>query len=129
MQTGPLVSSGALVVRRRAIGGYGELEALFIRRGRKDFFELPKGRVEPGESLQRAALRELREEAGLDLTRAVEDVDMLFVHTSNYFFRGTDKKVHFFTVMLPREAPEIGARERGTREHKWIRLADVLSEE
>ena len=61
MQTRPLVSSGALVVRRSAIVEHVELEALFIRRGRKQYFELPKGRVEPGETLQGAALCELRE--------------------------------------------------------------------
>ena len=58
----------------------------------------------------------------------MDDEKMIFVHTSKYFFGDKDKQVHYFTVMLPDKAPQIGERERMTNEHKWIRLADVLSE-
>ena len=127
MRTWAVVSSGTLVVRRNATGEQGGLEFLFVHRGSKPFLEIPKGRIRTGESLQCAARRELNEEAGLDLSEVVSDTDMLFVHTSNYYFRGKDKKVHFFAVMLPDLAPQIGKRERSTSAHYWISLEDIVS--
>jgi 8-oxo-dGTP pyrophosphatase MutT (NUDIX family) len=54
------VSAGGLVVRRREAG----LDALLIGRGSSRIWTLPKGHVEPRESLEQAALREVREETG-----------------------------------------------------------------
>jgi 8-oxo-dGTP diphosphatase len=57
------------VVRRDA-------EVLLLRRPMDDFmggiFELPSGKVEPGESLDGALAREVKEETGLDLSSIVE---------------------------------------------------------
>jgi 8-oxo-dGTP pyrophosphatase MutT (NUDIX family) len=54
------VSAGGLVLRRREAG----LDALLIGRGNSRIWTLPKGHVEPRESLEQAALREVREETG-----------------------------------------------------------------
>lgn len=54
-----------LLVRPRA-GKPGVLEILLLRKPRKrDAWQLPQGGVEQGETVEEAALRELREEAGI----------------------------------------------------------------
>jgi putative (di)nucleoside polyphosphate hydrolase len=56
----------SLVVFRPASGAF---EVLLLRKPRKrDRWQLPQGGMEEGESLERAALRELREEGGIDAT-------------------------------------------------------------
>ena len=42
-----------------------QMEILLIHRPRRDDWSLPKGKLERGESSERAALREVREETGL----------------------------------------------------------------
>src|SRR2546428_2118150 len=56
--TQPTASSGAVVV------GPGD-RILLLRRTDEDIWCLPKGTVEPGESLEETAVREVREETGL----------------------------------------------------------------
>lgn len=45
-----------------------ERRVLVIHRGRHDDFSLPKGKVDPGETLPETAVREAREETGFDVT-------------------------------------------------------------
>ncbi|MCJ7533890.1 MAG: NUDIX domain-containing protein [Anaerolineales bacterium] len=56
------LSAGGVVTR---LAGKKVLVAL-VREGKFQDYILPKGRVEPGESIEEAARREISEEAGLD---------------------------------------------------------------
>jgi len=55
------VSAGGVVVRYAG----GLTYAALVRDGREQLYVLPKGHVEPGESFDQAARREIEEEAGL----------------------------------------------------------------
>lgn len=62
------------------------------------FWDLPKGQMEPGEELLDAALRECREETGLDLS----------THRDRCVYRGTEvynrkfgKRLALFSLALP----------------------------
>ena len=54
--------AGGVVVRHTP---YGQPEVLLIHRAGRDDWTFPKGKLEPGESLQACALREVEEETGL----------------------------------------------------------------
>ena len=58
-----IVASGALIWRMRN----GALEVLIIHRPRYDDWSWPKGKQDPGESLAETAIREIREEVGLQV--------------------------------------------------------------
>ncbi|HTE62351.1 MAG TPA: NUDIX hydrolase [Solirubrobacteraceae bacterium] len=57
------VKAAGGVVWRRAPGG--ALEIVLVHRPRYDDWSLPKGKLDPGESWEEAALREVVEEVGL----------------------------------------------------------------
>src|SRR5579872_2898239 len=71
-------SSGGVVIRERD----GKRELLVIRPAGTDRWQLPKGRVDPGETAREAALREVREEGGV-VAEAIAPLDSI-----SYFFRG-----------------------------------------
>ena len=55
-------ASGGVVWRR---GATGAPEVVLVHRPRYDDWSLPKGKLDPGESWEQAALREVLEEVGL----------------------------------------------------------------
>ncbi len=61
-------AAGGLVVRERE----GAVEIAVVHRPRYDDWSLPKGKLEPDESFERGALREVEEEIGLRCELGVE---------------------------------------------------------
>jgi 8-oxo-dGTP diphosphatase len=64
-------AAGAVVFRRRA-GGPGRIEFAIIHRPRYDDWSLPKGKLDPGEDFESAAVREVQEEIGVRGTLGLE---------------------------------------------------------
>jgi 8-oxo-dGTP pyrophosphatase MutT (NUDIX family) len=86
------VSAGGLVLRRNG----SALEALLIGRGVPRVWSLPKGHVEPRETHEQAALREVREETGCwaEILSTLSDISYWF-----YLNRTKHKKsVHFYLM-------------------------------
>ena len=78
-------------------------------------WEFPGGKVEPGETLQDALLREIREELALEvsLSLSLTQVDHAFTH-----FRIT---VHAFHAAIVRGS----MRHLGVADHAWVTLGEV----
>src|SRR5689334_8153410 len=67
MATLDQISSGGVAIRRKADG----IDVALISVGTPARWQLPKGIVDPGESPEVTALREVREEAGIEATLIV----------------------------------------------------------
>lgn len=112
-------SAGGIIVRR---GGDGRIYVALVRgEGAGMDYILPKGGVDPGESIEEAARREIEEEAGLGAlrllaalgTRARLSFDRRRWITTHYFLfateqeeaRPTDPHVPYATDWHPLDAP------------------------
>lgn len=95
MRTVREISSGGIVYRRRK----GVTEVAVIRVRNK--WRLPKGRVEEGEGLQETALREVREESGLEGRVVAKLGDITYWYTNKTKEGETIrifKRVYFYLV-------------------------------
>ena len=76
---------------------------LFLTKGPKDRLDLPKGHIEKGESAEQAAIRETKEETGLDVKP-----DRFFRFTVAFWFMAEGEKirnsVRYFLAKVPAEA-------------------------
>jgi 8-oxo-dGTP pyrophosphatase MutT (NUDIX family) len=80
MRTRVEVSAGGVVYRERAGGGF---EVALIRT-HEHRWQLPKGWIEDGEPAERAAVREVREEAGVDAEIVVPLGDVAYTYVSRF---------------------------------------------
>ncbi len=71
-----------------------------VHRPRYDDWSLPKGKLDPGESWEECALREVREETGLHCTLAAE-----LSHTSYTDRKGRAKVVRYWRMEIERIDP------------------------
>ncbi|NBR64578.1 MAG: NUDIX hydrolase [Actinobacteria bacterium] len=91
----PVVAAGAILWRKEK----GELRVLMIHRSRYDDWSWPKGKLDKGEAISEAAVRELREETGLKVSLGVK------LHVSQYKLENGSKKiVHYWAAQVSDEA-------------------------
>jgi len=94
-----------------------EMEVLLIHRPRHDDWSLPKGKLRPGESARRGALREVKEETGIRCDLGPELAEVRYRDRN-----GRDKRVRYWAMQ------GISGRFKPNREVdgvRWVGLAEA----
>ncbi|MBO9609830.1 MAG: NUDIX domain-containing protein [Paenibacillaceae bacterium] len=86
------ISAGGVVYRVAS----GELEVQLIQ-DRYGKITLPKGKMEPGETIEQTALREIVEETGIE-GRIVEQLETVIYQYMHPEAGPVDKEVHYYLV-------------------------------
>lgn len=93
-----------------------EGKVLFIYRN--DKWDLPKGKVDKGETIERAALREVEEETGVTGLE-IEN----FLRTTYHIFKTSGiyrlKEVHWFAMKTSFKGELVGQKSEGIEKVKW----------
>ena len=107
-----LVAGGGLVQNEK-----GELLMIF----RRDKWDLPKGKLDPGESIEQCSLREVKEETGL---RNVTLGKLIDVSTHEYFdaFLSEEvvKETHWYAMVANGDQILIPQTEEDITDIKWV---------
>jgi 8-oxo-dGTP pyrophosphatase MutT (NUDIX family) len=117
-------TAGGMVFRR--LLDVPDIEILLIQDPKKRW-TIPKGHVEPGESLEQTAVREIREETGLVKLKIRDKLDKI-----NFFYRLNGKLIfmttHVFLIeALGDSSHLIPEDSEGIVDAKWFPAEEALS--
>ena len=113
-------SAGGLVLDRRSPDASGALIGRLDRRGRL-LWSLPKGHVEPGETAEQTAVREVAEETGISgrILAPLGTIDFWFVAEG----RRIHKTVHHYLLLA--EGGELSDEDVEVTEVAWVPLSEL----
>lgn len=117
------ISSGGVVFRSK--GASYEVALIRVARvGGENAWALPKGWVEKGEDLEQAAVREVREETGLDakVLRKLDEITYEFYSKAD---RGRiSKTVHLF--LLEHLGGDTADHDEEVEEARWFSIEEAI---
>ena len=93
---------------------------------RRGSWDLPKGKLDDGESLEQCAIREVEEETGAKNVKLLSPLSITY-HTYHEGARFILKESHWYTMAVAGEQKLIPQTEEDIQEIKWV-AADKLTE-
>ena len=114
---GEVAAAGGLVTRR---ANGGRTEVALVHRPKYDDWSFPKGKVDAGETDEEAALREVREETGLDCALGAELPTVRYVDG-----RGRPKRVRYWIMTAVAGGLEIPNAE--VDDLRWLAADDATT--
>ena len=116
-------SSNSVILMNRVHAAGGVVlrdgQVAVVHRPRYDDWSLPKGKLDPDESFEEAALREVEEETGLRC-RLVRELP-----TVSYDVRGRRKEVRYWAMEVEDEVPFVPNEE--VDEVRWLDPQEALA--
>ncbi len=112
------MAAGGVVFREGDEG----IEIILVSRRTTDLFALPKGKVDPGEVVEQTAVREVREETGLEaeILQPLGDVRYWFTDADG---TRVDKIVHFF--LMRATGGDVAEHDHEFDDVDWYHLAEA----
>src|SRR5829696_6376242 len=116
------VSAGGVAFRR--VGSSLELAIVSVKPSLR--WQLPKGIVDPGETFEATAVREVREEAGVetDVLRLIETVQYWYQRVQYGKRIRYHKYVHFY--LLRYRAGDVRDHDHEVAESRWVSFEQAL---
>jgi 8-oxo-dGTP pyrophosphatase MutT (NUDIX family) len=116
------VSAGGVAFRKHV----GRIEVALISVGADNRWQLPKGLVDRGESTEDAALREVREEAGID----AEMIDRIDRVEYWYFSKEQGHPVRFhklvYFYLLRYKSGDVRGHDQEVNDARWVNIDDAI---
>ncbi|MDQ3879764.1 MAG: NUDIX hydrolase [Chloroflexota bacterium] len=119
LRTARATSAGGVVFR----ASEGRVEVALAHRREPALWALPKGTPNAGESLEQTALRETREETGLEaeVVAPIDAIRYFFVRGSTRFH----KTVHFF--LMRATGGDVSDHDHEFDEVRWVQLEEAAA--
>ncbi|HXG91125.1 MAG TPA: NUDIX domain-containing protein [Blastocatellia bacterium] len=116
------ISAGGVAFRKRGRA----IEVAIINVGKANRWQLPKGLVDRNESTEAAALREVREEAGIEtsLVELIDKIEYWYVSKD----RGRRVRFHKFVYLylLRYESGDVRDHDHEVNEARWVKISEAI---
>ena len=86
---------------------------------RRGFWDLPKGKLDPGEKLEECAVREVKEETGLKDPQLMSPLTITY-HTYHEGSRYILKESHWYTMQVNGDQKTVPQTEEDIHEIRWV---------
>ncbi|HMG32645.1 MAG TPA: NUDIX domain-containing protein [Blastocatellia bacterium] len=122
VQTKLQFSAGGVAFRRRR----GKIEVALICVGEDERWQLPKGLIDKGESTEAAAVREVREEAGIE-TEPIERIDKI-EYWYNWTENGEKFRYHKFVYfyLLGFKSGDVADHDSEVNDARWFEINEAI---
>ena len=116
------ISAGGVAYRRRAKG----IEVALISVGERERWQLPKGIVDKGESTEAAAVREVREEAGITTTslQLIDKVEYWYQSKESGAPVRYHKFVYFYLFRY--KSGDVRNHDDEVNEARWVQIDEAI---
>lgn len=122
METRKQVSAGGAAFRETD----GKLDVALVLMIPEMRWQLPKGIIDPGETPEQAALREVREEAGIEceLIEPIETIEYWFVDSRT----GTQVRIHKFVhfYLMRYVSGDVADHDHEVAEARWFPVDEAI---
>ena len=118
MKTRELVSAGGAAYRKNG----ASTEIVLIQTSSEGRWQLPKGIIDPGETAEQTAIREVREEAGIncEILCELETIDYWYVERHGKVPERIHKTVHFYLMRYV--DGDVADHDDEVREARWVEI-------
>lgn len=122
MKTDERVSAGGVAFRV----ANDNAEIAVIRSNRESRWQLPKGMIDPGETEEQAAAREVREESGIEceLLQKIDSIDYWYVDRWGDEPVRVHKYVHFY--LMKYISGDIADHDHEVEEVRWVPIEKAV---
>jgi 8-oxo-dGTP pyrophosphatase MutT (NUDIX family) len=116
------VSSGGVVFR----GSGNDAKVVIIQTASEHRWQLPKGLIDAGETVEEAAIREVREESGIDaeIIELADEIEYWFTASYHGERRRYHKMVHFFVMNYL--SGRVEDHDHEVAEARWLSVPEAL---
>ena len=123
IQTFDQVSAGGVVFRSQN----SSAEIVIVRIVPEMRWQLPKGIIDPGETIEEAAIREVREEAGVvaEIISPIETIEYWFIAERGGQRKRFHKFVHFF--LMGYKDGDVDGHDHEVDESRWVDIDTALN--
>ena len=99
-------------------------ELLMIFRRKK--WDLPKGKLDENESIEACALREVKEETGLQKLKIEKFINTTFhEYADPYLNEQVKKETHWFKMYAPKNQPLVPQSDEGIEKIEWVNTENL----
>ena len=122
MKSQERISAGGVAIRNEN----GRVEVAIIQTSKEGRWQLPKGLIDPGETPEQAAMREVREEAGItcEIVEKIDSVDYWYVDRWGKEPARIHKYVHFY--LMKYISGDVGDHDDEVVDVRWSHIEEAI---